>query len=217
MRPGPAHISDGILPVTEDRGITTPALGMSAHSAGVRACCRCTVPMMSTRSHSSVISSHLAVGVRRGGVVLAAVLALAILPFGSPVARAADPTSDIPGVPLPGTVTSGLLGGPIYDVVYRLDVAPGSVILARVTGSSGTDFDLYLFEGSATTVVTNQGVIARSTGPTSTESILYATPIGGRFYVDLNSATAAVGTYTLVVRAIPDRPAIRGHARPVLQ
>ena len=36
MRPGPAHISDGILPVTEDRGITTPALGMSAHSAGVR-------------------------------------------------------------------------------------------------------------------------------------------------------------------------------------
>ena len=86
------------------------------------------------------------------------------------------------------------------------------VILASLTGSTGTDFDLYLFDGSATTVVTNQGVVALSTGPTSTESISYATPVGGRFYLDLNSATAAVGTYTLVVQVIPDRPAAR-HAR----
>jgi hypothetical protein len=117
-------------------------------------------------------------------------------------------TSDIPGVPYPGPVATGRLGGATYDVVYWLDVAPGSVILASLTGSSGTDFDLYVFDGSATTVVTNRGVIARSVGPTSTESLSYATPIGGRFYIDLNSATPAVGTYTLVVQVIPDRPAI---------
>jgi hypothetical protein len=39
----------------------------------------------------------------------------------------ADQTSDIPGTPLPGTVTSGLLGGPIFDVVFHLDVPAGSL------------------------------------------------------------------------------------------
>jgi len=145
-------------------------------------------------------------GLRRLSIALLAAASLVGAAGATPVA--ADQTSDIPGTALPGTVASGLLGGPIYDVVFHVDVPAGSVIVASMTGTAGTDFDLYLFEGSATTVVTNQGVIARSTGPTSTESILYATPIGGRFYVDLNSATAAVGTYTLVVRVMPDRPAI---------
>jgi hypothetical protein len=77
-----------------------------------------------------------------------------------------------------------------------------------MTGTAGTDFDLYLFDASATTVVTNEGVVAKSTGPTSTESLWYATSVGGRFYVDLNSATPAVGTYTLVVQVITDRPAV---------
>jgi hypothetical protein len=126
----------------------------------------------------------------------------------SPLVAVADSSSDIPGVPLAPGVVVGPLGGDVYDAVYRLDVAPGTVILASLTGSSGTDFDLYLFEASATTVVTNQGVIAKSTGPTSTESLSYATPIGGRFYIDLNSATAAVGTYTLVVQVIRDRPPV---------
>ena len=125
-----------------------------------------------------------------------------------PPAAAADSSADIPGIPLGPGVVVGPLGGDIYDAVYRLDVAPGSVILAGLTGSAGTDFDLYLFDGAATTVVTNEGVVARSTGPTSTESVHHATPLGGRFYVDLNSATAAVGTYTLVVQVIRDRPAV---------
>jgi len=122
----------------------------------------------------------------------------------APVAVRAETSSDIPGIPLPAGVASGLLGGDIYDVVYRLDVEPGSVILASLAGPVGTDFDLYLFDGSATSVVTNQGVVARSTGSTSIESISYATGIGGRFYLDLNSATPAVGTYTLAVQVVAD-------------
>ena len=144
--------------------------------------------------------------VRAGaGIVLGVVLGISGAVASSPAIAAADSSSDIPGVPLSPGVVVGPLGGSIYDAVYSLDVGPGTVILASLTGSAGTDFDLYLFDSSATTVVTNQGVVAKSTGPTSTESISYATPVGGRYYVDLNSATPAVGTYTLVVQAIRDR------------
>jgi len=142
------------------------------------------------------------------GLVLGAVLALVGAVALPPADAVADSSSDIPGIPLSPGIVVGPLGGSIYDVVYRLDVAPGTVILASLTGSSFTDFDLYLFDGSATTVVTNEGVLAKSTGPTSTESLSYATPVGGRFYVDLNSATPAVGTYTLVVQVISDRAAV---------
>ncbi len=137
---------------------------------------------------------------------LVAVAALASAPIASSVA--ADSASDIPGVPMPAGVVTGRLGGDIYDVVYSLDVEPGSVILASLEGPSGTDFELYLIDATATTVVTNVGVVAKSTSSTSSESLSHPAPIGGRFYVDLNSATAAAGTYTLVVQVIPDRPSV---------
>ncbi|HSW42552.1 MAG TPA: Ig-like domain-containing protein [Patescibacteria group bacterium] len=135
------------------------------------------------------------------GATLAGALALG-LP-GSP-ARAAD-ASDIPGVPLPGPVATGRLGGPIFDVVYRLTVAPGSVIVAGLTGTAGTDFDLYLFDASATTVQSNVGLVARSTGPTSSESISFPSPFGGTYYLDLHGATDVQGDYRLVVQMVPDQ------------
>jgi hypothetical protein len=101
-------------------------------------------------------------------------------------------------------VVSGQLGGPIYDVVYRLEVPPASVIVASLRGTPGTDFDLYLFDASATTVVSNQGLLAQSIGPTSSESLWWPTRIGGTFYLDLNGATDVEGTYTLTVAIVPD-------------
>jgi hypothetical protein len=79
------------------------------------------------------------------------------------------------------------------------------VVVASLTGSPGTDFDIYLFDASATTVVNNVGVVARSTGPTSTESLAYATVAGGRFYLDLNGATDLQGAFTLTVQTAVDR------------
>ncbi len=120
------------------------------------------------------------------------------------VTVAADQTSDIPGTALPGTVTSGPLGGPIYDVVFHLGVPPGSVIVASLTGTAGTDFDLYLFDRTATTVFSNTGLVAKSTGPTSTETLSHPSPSGGTFYIDLHGATDVLGTYTLTVQIVPD-------------
>lgn len=159
------------------------------------------------------VISGLASGPARA--LLAALALAAVLAIGGAVSRAsaavpADNPSDIPGVPLPGPVVSGPHGGNIYDVVFRLDVGPGSVILASLSGPPGTDFDLYLFDASAATVVTNVGVVARSTGPTSSESLSYATPVGGRFFINVNSATPATGTYVLAVQVVADRTPVAG-------
>ncbi len=108
------------------------------------------------------------------------------------VAMAADPSSDVPGMPLPGPVAAGRLGGAIYDVVYSLSVAPGYVIVASLTGTAGTDFDIYLFDATATTVVSNAGLLTKSTGPTSTESISWPSRFGGTYYIDLNGATVVL-------------------------
>src|SRR3990172_7546294 len=120
------------------------------------------------------------------------------------VAVAAESSADIPGVPLPGPIAAGRLGGAIYDVVYRLSVAPGYVIVASVTGTVSTDFDLYLFDASATTVLSNVGLLTKSTGPTSTESISWPSRFGGTYYIDLNGATDVEGDYRLAVQAAPD-------------
>jgi Bacterial Ig-like domain len=137
----------------------------------------------------------------------AMVLGGAILLAGGPLApvvSAADPSANIPGIVLPGPVAAGRLGGAIYDVVYRLTVAPGQVVLASLTGAAGTDFDLYLFDSSATTILSTTGLLKKSIGPTSTESISWPSPAGGTYYLDLNGATNVEGDYRVAVQAVPD-------------
>jgi Bacterial Ig-like domain len=141
-------------------------------------------------------------GLRQLSIALLAAASLVGLAGAAPVA--ADQTSDIPGTALPGTVTSGLLGGAIYDVVFHLEVPAGSVIVASLTGTAGTDFDLYLFDQTATTVLSTAGLVAKSTGPTSTETLSLPSRSGGTFYIDLNGATDVEGTYTLTVQIVPD-------------
>jgi hypothetical protein len=119
-------------------------------------------------------------------------------------AHGADASSDIPGVLLPGPVAAGRLGGAIYDVVYSFTVAPGHVIVASVTGTDGTDFDTYLFDATATTVLSTTGLLTKSTGPTSTESLSWPSQFGGTYYIDLNGATDVEGDYRLTVQTVPD-------------
>ena len=133
-------------------------------------------------------------------LLLAVTAALAIGSSWAPVSHtlAAD-DSNIPGIPLPGFVVTGQLGGPIYDHVYSVNVPPSSLVLLSLTGDAGTDFDLYLFDSGATTVYTTDGQVAASTGNSSTESITYPSPGGGRYYIDLNGASDVQGAFRLVV------------------
>jgi hypothetical protein len=134
--------------------------------------------------------------------VLAVAITCTALGIGPVAASAVE--SDIPGEPLPGSVAAGRLGGTIYDVVYRLMAPPAHVIVASLTGTAGTDFDMYLFDQTATTVVSTAGLLIKSNGPTSTESISWPSRFGGTYYVDLNGATDVEGDYLLTVQVVPD-------------
>ena len=141
---------------------------------------------------------------------LAPALAMSVLTtlavVGPARAIASDDLHNIPGVPLPSPNVSGQLGGPIYDVVYRVVVPPGHVLLAAMTGEPGTDFDLYLFDSSATDIYADPpvGLVVSSTGPTSTESISYPSIGGGTFYLDLSGASKVEGAYHLAVQVLAD-------------
>jgi hypothetical protein len=139
--------------------------------------------------------------------IIAVTLTMCVMWVASPgvrVARAADPGSDIPGLDLPSPVVAGRLGGAIYDVVYHVTVPPGFVIAASLTGAPGTDFDMYLFDSTATTVLSKQGLLKESIGPTSTESISWPSRLGGTYFIDLNGATDLEGDFRLTVQTVPD-------------
>ena len=137
---------------------------------------------------------------------VAALMAPAVLGVCVSWVDAQAASGNIPGIPLPAATVSGSLGGPIYDVVYSVVVPAGHVLFASMTGTPGTDFDLYLFDSSASNIYADPpvGQVAASTGPTSAESITYPTASGGTFYLDLSGATNVEGTYTLHVQIAAD-------------
>jgi hypothetical protein len=140
-------------------------------------------------------------------VPLAVVLAAGALVAVPRTARAADDPSNIPGTPLPDSPVAGLLGGDAIDRVYSIEIPRQNVLFLSLTGDPGTDFDLYLFDGTALTVYGTQGLVAKSTSNGSTESITYAAPAGGRFFVNISSFSTALGYYTLRWSIRPDTTA----------
>ena len=148
---------------------------------------------------------------RRAGILVAlpAALILTGVPsVASPGAATslADDLHNIPGVPLSAASVSGKLGGPVYDDVYRVVVPAGHILLAAMTGNAGTDFDMYLFDVTATDIYAQPpvGLVAKSTGPTSTESITFASLAGGTFYIDLSGYSTTEGTFHLAVQILAD-------------
>lgn len=141
---------------------------------------------------------------RRALVVLVAFAVSGFAGVGGPSSALAASTSNIPGVPLPGPVVSGQLGGPIYDVVFSLDVPSGYVVVANLSAAPGTLFGLYLFDSTATTVESTQGLVAQSTTVGTAQHISYPVLGGGTYYIDLNGASNVPGLFTLTVQLVPD-------------
>jgi hypothetical protein len=136
-----------------------------------------------------------------------AVIALAgtiLLPASAHALSPTDNAHQIPGIAIPGGTVSGTAGGDVYDLVFRIDVPAHRVLFTQLTGDPGTDFDLYLFDSTATDIYGTTGEVGSSTGPTSSEFINYSTLTGGTFYIDIASGGSAAGQFSLVTRVLDD-------------
>jgi len=99
--------------------------------------------------------------------------------------RAEGPgTSDIPGVLWSGTRVTGSVGGSVYDNVWRLVLTEPRVVLVRLQGELGAELGLYLFDATATSVVTGTP-IEQSAKPGGAQ-LFSAALASGTYYLNVN-------------------------------
>ncbi|MDR4949953.1 S8 family serine peptidase [Neobacillus cucumis] len=116
-------------------------------------------------------------------------------------ALAYQPDSDIPGIPFTGTsVTTTANATNDKDDVYSMDLLKGERVTVTLSGATGTDFDIYLYNNTATTVNSSAGIVAYSEkASTSSETFTYTAPSDGTYYLDV-SAFSGSGSYTATVK-----------------
>lgn len=113
-----------------------------------------------------------------------------------------QPDNDIPGLPFTGTsVTNTVSATSDLDDVFSLNLLKGEKITVTLTGAAGSDFDLYLYNSSATTVKSSAGIVAYSEkAATSSETFTYIAPADGTYYLDVYAYKGS-GSYTATVKA----------------
>lgn len=105
--------------------------------------------------------------------------------------------NEIPGIPFPGTSVSNTLNASTdLDDVYSMKLQKGEKVTVSLSGAKGTDFDIYLYNPSATTVNSSDGIVAYSEKiDTSSESFTYVAKRAGTYYLDIY-ADKGSGSYT---------------------
>ncbi|TWD92408.1 pre-peptidase [Neobacillus bataviensis] len=113
-----------------------------------------------------------------------------------------QPDNEIPGIPFTGTSVSNTVNATSdKDDVYSMNLLKGEKITVTLSGATGTDFDLYLYNSSATTVNSSAGIVAYSEkATTSSETFTYTAPSDGTYYLDVYAYSGS-GSYTATVKA----------------
>ena len=131
-------------------------------------------------------------------------LAAGFLPSATPAVAAEDPASNIPGVAWPGSSVASRVGGAIYDRVWRLTLNEPRLVVISLSGASGSQLGLYVFDSGATSVTSGMpiAVAAKPGGSQSLSLPLQA----GTYYVDVNGRNPdRAYTFNLSIVTIPDR------------
>ncbi|MDM5314933.1 S8 family serine peptidase [Fictibacillus sp. b24] len=99
---------------------------------------------------------------------------------------AVDSDGEIPGVALTTTSVSSTLDATSdKNDVYSVTLVKGEKLAVSMSGATGTDFDVYLYNSSAKTVNSSAGIVAYSEKiNTSSESFSYTAPATGKYYID---------------------------------
>ena len=116
---------------------------------------------------------------------------------------AEEVTADIPGSLWVGPSTSSTAGGSIVDRVWRIELSTGRVAMMRVAGESGSQLGLYLFQGSARSVLTDDPMKSSAKAGGS-QAIVVSLP-AGIYYVNVNGRNAdRAYAFTLSISLFPD-------------
>ena len=135
---------------------------------------------------------------------LALVLTLTLGALGIAPARAAEGGAEIPGIAWPGgTSLRSTAGGSIVDRVWRLELPQGRVALIRLSGTSGSELGLYLFDETATSLAAATP-IKQSAKPGGAQRLTAVLP-AGTYYLNVNGRnTDRAYNFTLSVTLIED-------------
>lgn len=131
--------------------------------------------------------------------VLLVVAAIAVLvPATALAIQLAAADDAIPGVPLLASPVTGTADETTdIDDIYSVDLTKDQWFYASMTGSTGTDFDLYLYPPGTVSVTGTMPASAFSEkSGSSSERILFKAPQAGRYYLDV-WAFKGTGSYTL--------------------
>lgn len=113
-------------------------------------------------------------------LVLLFPLATAALPT-----RAADASSDIPGLPMTGQLVSDSVGGGVIDLVYSIQVPGGSMLNVTLSGEAGAELGLYIYAPDALSV-TGDEPIASASRPGGTQAIATPIRVAGQYFINVN-------------------------------
>jgi subtilisin family serine protease len=106
--------------------------------------------------------------------------------------------NETPGIPLENSVLNGNLNGTTdKNDVFAFSLKEGEAISLSLNSIAGTDFDLYVYNESTTSVNNTNGMVAFSENVnTSNESIKFTAPQTGIYFVNVYSYKGA-GNYKL--------------------
>jgi subtilisin family serine protease len=121
--------------------------------------------------------------------------------------------NDISGAgSIPGSGYSGTISSTEdLDDVFGIQVPPAQTVNLSVAGDSGTEYDVYVFDSSATTVEGHQGAVVSATGTTYPQAVTFTSPpspypFSRTYYVDVH-AVSGEGAYTLTYSRLNDTTA----------
>lgn len=105
----------------------------------------------------------------------------------------------VSGVPISGTLDDGN----DKDDVYRIHLDSGQTLSVTLTGDLNTDFDLYLYGPSTTSVFNNSNYLVGSQSSSYPDSIVYTATEAGDYYIDVYAGKdAGRGNYTVQADAM---------------
>ena len=117
--------------------------------------------------------------------------------------------NDIAGSPLAASpISNSLTESSDNDDVSWIALTSGQTLQVSLTGDPGTDFDIYLFPASKTTVVSDHtGSVASSLLAGYPDTFSYTAPSAGTYYLDVCRHSGS-GSYTLTYSfVLPDTTA----------